>query len=161
MQPERMTLMPKLTELTILLREGVDLPAGLKLVTEEFREGWNIVKARDANWLDKSIRRRKWHFLSMNEGTLRSGVGETSQEAIAGGLRLALRQISARFNAARVERIEIKQYPWFFLARVRVYPYQIQQSAVLSVAEEAISLAMPFPAESIAGKVNHTVSAAS
>jgi len=40
-----------------------------------------------------------------------------------------------------VERIELTQYPWFFLARVRVYPFRIQQGAVLPVGDEI----MPFP----------------
>ena len=40
----------------------------------------------------------------------------------------------------RTEHIELKMYPWFFLARATVCPYQIQQSAVLSVSDEAVPL---------------------
>jgi hypothetical protein len=77
---------------------------------------------------------------------MRSGVGDTSQEAIASALKLALRHISARFNSAEVEDIELTQYPWFFLARVRVLPYIIRQGVALSVPDE--SEALPVAASS-------------
>ena len=66
-----------------------------------------------------------------------------------------------RFNAAEVEHIELKRYPWFFIAKVRVHPYQIQQSAVLLIGDKAVSLPMPFPAGVVVGTGNHIVSAVS
>ena len=36
-------------------------------------------------------------------------------------------------------------YPWFFLARVTVYPYQIQQSAVLPMSDEVVPLSRLLP----------------
>jgi hypothetical protein len=141
--------MRELAELTLFVREGAELPNALKLLTEEFREGWNLVRSGDAHCLNRKMRRCRWHLLRIDEGVLRSGVGEESQDAIAGALRLALRHVSARFNAAEVEHIELKQYPWFFIAKVRVYPYQIQQSAVLSLADQIVSLPLALPAELI------------
>lgn len=141
--------MHNIAEHTMLVRGRIELPDSLKLVTEEFREGWNFVVSGDAPWLDKEMRGLGWHFIWIAEGMLRSGVGQTSQEAIAGALKLALRRISERFNAAVVEYVELTKYPWFVLARVKVYPYQIQQSAVLSVPDDAVSLRMPSPAEGI------------
>jgi hypothetical protein len=67
-------------------------------------------------------------------------VGDTSQEAIAGALKLALRRIHEHFNVAEVEHIELTKYPWFFLARVRVNPYRIQPDAALSLPEEEAPL---------------------
>jgi hypothetical protein len=139
--------MGNIAELIMLLRGRVELPDNLKLATEEFREGWNVVRSGGARRLDREIRRRGWHFIRIAEGSIRSGVGQTSQEAIAGALKLALRCLDKRFNAAEVEHIELKMYPWFFLARVTVYPYQIQQSAVLPVSDEVVPLSTPPPAE--------------
>jgi hypothetical protein len=67
-------------------------------------------------------------------------VGETSQEAVTSALRLALRRISIDFNAIEVEHIELTQYPWFFLARIRIYLYRIQKSADVHIPEETIPL---------------------
>jgi hypothetical protein len=134
--------MRTIAELHMLLRARTELPGGLNLATDEFREGWNFVRAVNAQRLEKKIRTRGWNFIKIPDESLRSGVGDTSQEAIASALKLALRRISTHFNAAEVEHIELTQYPWFFLARVRVYPYQIQQGAALSVADEFL----PAPA---------------
>ncbi|MGA3263368.1 MAG: hypothetical protein ABSC47_04905 [Terracidiphilus sp.] len=129
--------MRTIAELNVLLRVGVGLPAGLKLATDEFHEGWNFVRTGDAPRLKKKIQARGWNFIKIADGSLRSGVGDTSQEAIASALKLALRRVSAHFNAVEVERIELTQYPWFFLARVQVHPYRIQQDAVLPAPDEA------------------------
>ena len=135
--------MRNIAELTVLLRERVALPDHFKLVTEEFREGWNFVLSGDAHWLDKKIRRCGWHFIRIAEGSLKSGVGPLPQEAIANAITLALRCVSGRFNAAEVGLIELKAYPWFVLATVRVYPYQIQKSAILSMSDEPVWMPPP------------------
>jgi hypothetical protein len=132
--------MHAIAELNVLLRSQIELPAGLKLATEEFREGWNFVRTGDARRLEKKIQTRGWNFIKIADGELRSGVGDTSQLAIASALKLALRRVSAHFNAVEVDHIQLTQYPWFFLARVRVYPYRIQRDAVLPVPDEAVPI---------------------
>jgi len=134
--------MPIIAEQNVLLRAKTELPDGLKLATDEFREGWEFVRRYDACRLEKQIVRRGWNFIRIAEESLRSGVGETSQEAIASALKLAIRRISTHFNAVEVEHVELTQYPWFFLARIRVIPFRIQQGAVLPISDE--SLPSPF-----------------
>ena len=135
--------MRNIAEMNLLLREGAELPVGLELATEEFREGWNFARSGDARRLGKMIQARGWSLTKIPDGLLKSGVGETSQEAIAGALKLALRHVSAYFNAVEVDHIELTQYPWFFLARVRVNPCRIQQGAVLPVSDETQTLPIP------------------
>jgi hypothetical protein len=128
--------MHNIAELNMLLRAQAVLPAGLRLATIEFREGWSFVRPGDARKLGKRIQTRGWNFIKVADGLLRSGVGDTSQEAIAGALKLALRRVNEHFNAAEVEHIELTKYPWFFLARVRINPYRIQPDVGLYLPEE-------------------------
>lgn len=130
--------MHTITELSMLLRARTELPSGLRLATEEFREGWNFAPSVNAQQLEKRVQARGWNFIRLAEGLQACGVGETSQESIASGLRLALLRMSEIFNAVEVEYIELTQYPWFFLARVRVCPYRIQQDAFLPVSDESL-----------------------
>jgi hypothetical protein len=125
-----------IAETNLLLRERIELPVGLKLATEEFGEGWNLVKAKDARMFEKRVLRRGWKFIKMVDGWLRSGVGETPQSAIASALRLSLRHVSPHFNSVEVNHIEWTQYPWFYLARVMVNPYRIQQGEIMPVPDE-------------------------
>jgi len=129
--------MRTIVERNMLLRARTELPDGLKLSTDEFREGWEFVRTYNACRLEKQIALRGWNFIRIDEESLRSGVGETSQEAIASALKLSLRRISALFNAVEVAHIELTQYPWFFLARVRIIPFLIQQGAVMPVSDKA------------------------
>ena len=99
----------------------------------------------NAQRLEKKIHTRGWNFIGTGDESLRSGVGDTSQEAIASALKLALRRISANFNAAEVEHIELTQYPWFFLARVRVFPFRIQQGAALPAPNDSLSAPISSP----------------
>jgi hypothetical protein len=134
--------MPPITELDVLLRVQAKLPDGLKLSTEDFREGWTFARTINALRLKQRIAARGWNFIRVADVSLRSGVGDTSEEAIANALMMTLRHVHTHFNAVEVEHIRLTQYPWFYLARVKVYPYIIQQSAILPVPDEAI----PFPA---------------
>ena len=130
--------MRTIAERNMLLRAKIALPDGMKLATDEFREGWEFVRTFDACRLEKQIVLRGWNFIRIADESLRTGVGETSQEAIASALKLALRRISAHFNAVEVEHIELTQYPWFFLARVGVCPFRIQRDAILPALDESV-----------------------
>lgn len=124
-----------IADASILLRTRVELPNGLKLATEEFQEGWEFVRRGKARGLKKKIQTLGWNFIKAGNNSQRSGVGDTSQEAIASALKLVLRRISDQFNTAEVEHIQLTQYPWFFLARVWVNPYRIQAGVSLPVAD--------------------------
>jgi hypothetical protein len=131
--------MRTIAELNLLLHTTAELPTGLKLTTEEFEEGWSFIRRVDARKLEKRIHTRGWNFIRFAAGSLRSGIGDTSQEAIACALKLALRRVSNHSNAVEVEHIELTRYPWFFLARVRVYPYRIQESSAIEMPQSAMA----------------------
>ncbi len=134
--------MRNIAEMNMLMRAKAELPGGLRLASEEFDEGWNLLRSISAERMKKKIRTRGWNFIGNTDASLRSGVGDTSQAAIASALKLALRRISDDFNAVQVEHIELTEYPWFVLARVSVLPYCIQQGALLPALDNTKSLAI-------------------
>lgn len=101
--------MRTIAELTLLLRVQVELPEGLRLATDEFCEGWNFSRSLDALDLGRRILKRGWSFVKIGDESLRSGIGETSQEAIASALKLALRNMGEHTNAVEVANIELTQ----------------------------------------------------
>jgi hypothetical protein len=130
--------MHNIVELTVLLRAQAVLPAGLKLATDPFHDGWNFVRTGDARRLQRKIEKRGWHFIAVADGALRSGVGESAQAALGSAVRLAMRRVSLFFNAVEIRHVQITSYPWFFLARIVVNPYRIQQGPVIPVPDRAI-----------------------
>jgi hypothetical protein len=137
--------MCKIAESNVLLRAQAELPTGFKVATEEFRDGWNRMRSGGARRLERKVLTRGWNFIRIADGTLRSGVGDTSQKAIASALKLALRRADTRSNAVEVEQIELTQYPWFFLATVRVHPYRIQRGAALPAPDGPAAAPMASP----------------
>jgi hypothetical protein len=119
------------SEPNLLLRVPGKLPKGLKLRTEEFQKGWDQAPSADTCRLQKEIHPGKWYFIKTADGSMSSGVGNTSQQAIANALRHALRGIREHSNLVDMKLIELVQYPWFFLARVGVFPCRIQKDAKL------------------------------
>ena len=82
-----------LAESNVLLRTRIDLPQGFKVAAGEFRDGWMVMRTGGARRLERKTRACGWNFVRLGDAALRSGVGDTSQQAIASALRLALKQI--------------------------------------------------------------------
>jgi len=131
--------MHTVTELDILLREGIELPASLRIAKEDFQNGWKFALTANAQELETQVHASGWNLIKIADQLQASGVGETAQEAVASGLRLALLRMNVGNNAAAVESIELTKYPWFELARVKVRPICIQQSATLAVSDDRVS----------------------
>ena len=132
--------MPNFTESNVLLRTRIDLPQGFRVAAGEFRDGWKVMRTGGARRLERKTLARGWNFVRIGDGAVRSGVGDTSQLAIASALRLTLKQVESHANAVELERIELTNYPWSILARVYVNSYRIQHGAVFH-AVDALSAA--------------------
>jgi hypothetical protein len=118
--------MSNIAESNVLLRAETQLPAGFKIATDEYRDGWSRMRSGGAGRLEKKMKARGWSFLPTPRTTLRSGVGKTAQDAIGSALCQALGELELESNAVEVGHMEVAKYPWFFVARVRVQPYRIQ-----------------------------------
>jgi hypothetical protein len=132
--------MTTISESNVLLRADVPLPAGFKVATDEFHQGWNRMRSGGAGRLDKKIKARGWSFTRAPGGTLRSGVGKTAQEAIGSALCQALAEMDQDSHAVEVGQMQVTSYPWFFVARVRVEPYRIQPVVVNEQAMPATAV---------------------
>lgn len=99
------------------------------VLTEMKQDGWHFVCDRKCYWREGV----DWGCGPGQNPSVqaiqRSGIGQSAQEAMARGLKLALRLIDDSFHAAVVKEILMKEYPWFFLARVTVLPYRLLPGA--------------------------------
>jgi hypothetical protein len=130
------TAMHKIAESTVLLRGTIELPCGIKLARDGFQEGWEFLKTGNARRLERKIQKRGWHFIKFEGSSVRSGVGDSVELALASAVKLALRRVSVFFNAVEIQHIQITSYPWFVLARIIVNSYRIQQAQVEPVPDQ-------------------------
>jgi len=119
---------------SVFLRSGCILPDRLDPSRQSIGDGWSVVEEIPALAFDTMIRRAGWHFMWLQDACSRRGVGLTEEAAISRALSGALKGISKRFNAAKLDSVEITQYPGFQVANVRVQTLQIQQHSSLNIA---------------------------
>jgi hypothetical protein len=119
--------MHKIAESNVLLRTQSSLPEGFKALTEEFREGWLVMRTMGATQLGKKIRAKNWILVRSESNAKGSGVAKNEPDAIARALKQALRSVDVNSNAVEVNRVEVTAYPWFFLARLSVNPLRMQE----------------------------------
>jgi hypothetical protein len=147
--------MRDLAELNVLLRLQAEMPEGLKLATDYFRDGWHRLRATSARGLETKIKARKWHFIRTPKCITGSGTGTTPQQAVVRALDHALSEVRPYLNAIEVADIQSTQYPWFWLTRIRLETYRIQEGEFLDVPHEMMSLhdaatqEMDMPGQSI------------
>lgn len=137
--------MCKIAAWNLLLRVQTELPAGLEVTADRFNDGWQFVRQNNAEQFKETIQARGWNFTRLAGGSLGNGVGDTSQEATAGALRVALGHLSKHFNTAEIVHIELAQYPWFFLARVGVCPFVIQKGSAMPATADRGDLPIARP----------------
>ncbi len=102
--------MPRITELSVLLRAAAELPPSLIMKRGEFMDGWNIAQTGGASLLERRIRRRGWHFIRIAEESRQSGVGDSSQEAVACALLGDHRNIVITFRCVADPRDVVQEY---------------------------------------------------
>lgn len=124
----------------LLLRAHVELPADFRLRTADFQEDWRFVQNTSAKQLRRKTRTLGWNFVQGAKGLPGSGVGDTSQLAIASALKLALRNVAKQWNAAEIQQIALTHYPWFYLAKLSISSYHIHHTLLLPESDEDYSL---------------------
>jgi hypothetical protein len=119
---------------SVFLRNGCILPDRLDACRQPVSEGWSVVEEIPALVFDTMIRQAGWHFMWLQDSSSRRGIGLTEEAAIRRALSGALKGVSRRFNAAKLDFVQITQYPGFQIANVRVQTLQIQRHAALNIA---------------------------
>lgn len=128
--------MRKIAESNVLFRAQAALPEGFKVSTEEFRDGWLVMRSVRSSQLEKKMRAKDWNLVRLEKNAKGSGVAKNAEDAVASALKQALKAVEGSSNAVEVERVEVTAYPWFFLARLTVNPLSMQQHAGLPLCDQ-------------------------
>lgn len=121
---------------SVFLRRECILPDRLDLFREPFGDDWTLIEEITAPVFDTMIRQAGWHFMWMQGSCSRRGLGSTQEEATHRALVRALKGLTRRFNAAKLDSVQITKYPGFQIANVTMQPRQIQQHTSLDIVDE-------------------------
>lgn len=128
---------------SVFLRKACILPDRLDLSKQPICEEWSVVEEIPALAFDAMIRRAGWHFMWLRDASSRWGIGISEGVAIRRALSRALKGVSKRFNAAKLDSLQIAQYPGFLIAKVTVQTLHIQEHASLSFSAAQNPQAVP------------------
>jgi hypothetical protein len=120
---------------SVFLRHGCILPDRLEPCLQTVGDGWSLVEEIPALVFDTMIRRAGWHFIWLQGACSRRGLGLSQKVATRRALLRALKGVPKQFNCAELDLVQVKEYPGFLIANVRVQPLHIQESAVLKPAD--------------------------
>ena len=110
------------------------MPPHFDLANQPCADNWMLLEEIEAPVLDTMIRHAGWHFVCLQEGCSRSGVGLSRDEAIHQALVRALKGLKIRFNAAELESVHVSSYPAFHVAKVTLQARHIQRNTSLEMA---------------------------
>jgi hypothetical protein len=89
------------------------------------------------------IRDAGWYFIRVQRPCSQIGFGLTRDEATYRALARALRYVQRGCNAAELNSVQIKKFPGFHIAKLRMQLCQIQQHTSRDTADERHPVAVP------------------
>ncbi len=124
---------------TIIMKVGTIIPQSLRVETELYSQGWEIIKNSDADALDRDIRRADWNFFFLATSIQATALGYWGERTVRRAMERVLAKAEpSKFNCLEITEISAKQFLGFPYVHVSVHSRHIQKSPFLQeLAERA------------------------
>jgi hypothetical protein len=121
-----------LTPGTIILKDSVQLPKGVKMETEPCASGWKVLTNMDAYGLDRAICQAGWNFFSLAHTLQVSLIGGQGSSLMKRAInRLVARVNDGKFNALEITDVSAKSFLGIPYAKISARSRHVQQSIFL------------------------------
>jgi hypothetical protein len=122
---------------TVIVREGVILPADLEFQSGNYSADWRIVEALDGSSFDRLIRSAGWSFFFMAQQAKAIVLGWDRGKALRSAVLRILSKVRAeKFNSVEVTEISGKRFLGVPYLAVVGHARHIQESHVLQTETE-------------------------
>ena len=120
------------------MKVGTIIPQSLRVETELYSHGWEIIKNSDADALDRDIRRADWNFFFL-AGIQATALGYWREKTIRRAMERVLAKAErSKFNCLEITKISAKQFLGLPHVHVSAHSRHIQKSPFLQeLAERA------------------------
>jgi hypothetical protein len=117
---------------TVILKDDVRLPDGVKMQTEPCAPGWKVLKNMDGYGLDRAIRDAGWSFFCLAHAMKISVIGGQGSSRMKRGIKkLAARVNTGKFNALEITEVSAKSFLGVPYVNISARSRHIQQSIFL------------------------------
>ena len=120
---------------TIMMKAGTIIPQSLRVETELYLHGWEIIKNADA--LDRDIRRADWNFFFLAASIHATALGYRGEKTVRRAMERVLAKAEpSNFNCLEITEVSAKQFLGFPYMHVSAHSRHIQKNAFLQAAAE-------------------------
>ena len=122
---------------TIIMKVGTIIPQSLRVETELYSQGWEIIKNSDALALDRDIRRADWNFFFLAGSIQATALGCWRERAVRRAMERVLAKAErSKLNCLEITKISAKQFLGFPCVHVSAHSRHIQKSPFLQAPAE-------------------------
>ena len=123
----------------IMMKVGTTLPQSLRVETELYSQGWEIIKNADADAVDRDIRRADWNFFFLAARIHATALGYWGEKTVRRAMERVLAKAEpSKFNCLEITGVSAKQFLGFPYVHVSAHSRHIQKSPFLQeLAERA------------------------
>ena len=121
------------------MKVGTIIPQSLRVETELYSHGWEIIKNADGDALDRDIRRADWSFFFLAASIRATALGYSGERAVRRALERVLAEAEpSKFNCLEIMEISAKQFLGFPYVHVSAHSRHIQKSPFLQEPAERV-----------------------
>jgi hypothetical protein len=124
---------------TIMMKAGTTIPQSLRVETEPYSHGWEIIKNSDADVVDLDIRRADWNFLFLAANIQATALGYWGERTVRRAMeRVVAKAEPSKFNCLEITEVSAKRLWGFPYVHISAHSRHIQKSPFLQeLAERA------------------------
>jgi hypothetical protein len=124
---------------TIIMKVGTIIPQSLRVETELYSQGWEIIKNSDAYALDRDIRRADWNFFFLAASIQATALGYWRERTVRRAMERVLAKAErSKFNCLEITEISAKQFLGLPYVHVSAHSRHIQKSPFLQAPAERV-----------------------
>ena len=114
------------------MKAGTIIPQSLRVETEPYSRGWEIIKNADADAVDRDIRRADWNFFFLAASIQATALGSWGERTVRRAMERVLAKAEpSKFNCLEITEISAKQFLGFPYVHISAHSRLIQKSPFL------------------------------
>jgi hypothetical protein len=120
-----------------MMKAGTIIPQPLRVETELYSQGWEIIKNSDADAVDRDIRRADWNFFFLVASIQATALGYWGERTVRRAIERVLAKAEpSKFNCLEITEISAEQFLGFPYVHISAHPRHIQKSPFLQELSE-------------------------
>jgi hypothetical protein len=121
------------------MKVGTIIPQSLRVETELYSRGWEIIKNADADGVDRDIRGADWNFFFLAASIQATALGFWGERTVRRAMERVLAKAElAKFNCLEITEVSAKPFLGFACVHVSAHSRHIQKSPFLQEPAERV-----------------------